>query len=238
MGAAWNFMSYESKDNLLEAVRRESAGMFELAADAEVWMAATGAGHWQLRFFFFNVTATTETYFVGFDAARGDGDPPPLVPLVDMAVHVDRGAQELRSLDREAELQRLHVALDKMLRIEEALTEEDWGLLVPHKYMGPLPAFFYPVAQLVDYAVHTWDIRQGSGRSHAMDGDAAAILLIGQTPSNALGQHLHRHALGHQVMRQPLGVALHAADDRVEVRRQDQDAFHHRASTVCRRRLQ
>ena len=72
----------------------------------------------------------------------------------------------------------------------------------------------------------------------AMDGDAAAILLVGQIPSNALGQHLHRHALGHQVMRQPLGVALHAADDRVEVRRQDEDAFHHRASTVCRRRLQ
>ena len=29
--SAWNFMSPESKDNLLEAVRRESAGMFELA---------------------------------------------------------------------------------------------------------------------------------------------------------------------------------------------------------------
>ena len=24
--SAWNFMSYESKDNLLEAIRRESAG--------------------------------------------------------------------------------------------------------------------------------------------------------------------------------------------------------------------
>ena len=30
---AWNFMSYESKDNLLEAIRRESAGMFALAED-------------------------------------------------------------------------------------------------------------------------------------------------------------------------------------------------------------
>ena len=49
--------------------------------------------------------------------------------------------------------------------------------LVPHKYMGPLPAFFYPVAQLVDYAVHTWDIRQGAGGSHALDGDAADLLV-------------------------------------------------------------
>ena len=68
------------------------------------------------------------------------------VPLTEMAVHVDRGAQAFRSLEREAALERLHVALDKMLGIEEALSEEDWGgLLVPHKYMGPLPAFFYPV---------------------------------------------------------------------------------------------
>ena len=43
--------------------------------------------------------------------------------------------------------------------------------------MGPLPAFFYPVAQLVDYTVHTWDIRQGTGSSHAMDGDAADLLV-------------------------------------------------------------
>ena len=33
--SAWNFMSYESKDNLLEAVRRESAGMFALASEPD-----------------------------------------------------------------------------------------------------------------------------------------------------------------------------------------------------------
>ena len=53
-----------------------------------------------------------------------------------------------------------------MLAIIEGLDAEQWGgFLVPHKYMGPLPAFFYPVAQLVDYAVHSWDIRQGAGGS-------------------------------------------------------------------------
>ena len=35
--SAWNFMSYESKDNLLKAIRRESAGMFALAADRGSW---------------------------------------------------------------------------------------------------------------------------------------------------------------------------------------------------------
>ena len=138
--------------------------MFELAADPAAWTAPTGAGHWEVRDVFGHLIDTTETYFVGFDAVRGtvsaaagtsgrDGHPR------------GRGAQELRSLEREAAIERLGVALDKMLGIEEALTEEDWGnLQVPHKYMGPLPAFFYPVFQLVDYAVHSWDIREGTGR--------------------------------------------------------------------------
>jgi len=176
--SAWNFMSPESKDNLLEAVRRESAGMFALAEDPEVWMAPTGAGHWQVRDVFGHLIDTTETYFVGIDAAVGGGEPPPPVPLVDMAVHVDRGAQAFREVDREAVLERLRVALDRMLGFEESLSEEDWGgLQVPHKYMGPLPAFFYPVFQLVDYAVHSWDIREGSGRPHALEGRAADLLV-------------------------------------------------------------
>jgi hypothetical protein len=60
--SAWNFMSYESKDNLLEAIRRESAGMFELAADPEAWTAPTGAGHWEVRDVFGHLIDTTETY--------------------------------------------------------------------------------------------------------------------------------------------------------------------------------
>ncbi len=43
--------------------------------------------------------------------------------------------------------------------------------------MGPLPAFFYPVFQLVDYAVHSWDIREGTGRPHALEGRAADLLV-------------------------------------------------------------
>jgi hypothetical protein len=57
------------------------------------------------------------------------------------------------------------------------LGPDEWGgLMVPHKYMGPLPAFFYPWFQLVDYGVHGWDIRQGTGRAHGMGGDAADLL--------------------------------------------------------------
>jgi hypothetical protein len=62
--------------------------------------------------------------------------------------------------------------------IFEALTPDDWsGLLVPHFYMGPLPAFFYPAFQLMDYGVHSWDIAEGQGRSRAFPGEAADLLV-------------------------------------------------------------
>src|SRR5205814_4512720 len=78
----------------------------------------------------------------------------------------------------EEALERLRGDLDRMLDIEESLSEQDWsGLQVPHKYMGPLPAFFYPAFQLVDYSVHSWDIRQGSGRPHALEARSADLLV-------------------------------------------------------------
>jgi hypothetical protein len=43
--------------------------------------------------------------------------------------------------------------------------------------MGPLPAFFYPLFQLVDYAVHNWDIRQGTGQPHALSAEVADLLV-------------------------------------------------------------
>jgi uncharacterized protein (TIGR03083 family) len=176
--SAWNFMDYASKENLLAAVRRESAEMFALADDPASWTAPTGAGDWEVRDVFGHIIDTTETYFVGFDAARGDGDPPPSVPLTEMSVHADRGARQFRDLSREEALERLGVALDKMLGIEDALSEQDWGgLQIPHKYMGPLPAFFYPVFQLVDYSVHSWDIREGTGRPHALEARSADLLV-------------------------------------------------------------
>lgn len=178
MGNAWNFTDFASKDNLLEGIRRESTRMFALVEDPAAWTAPTGAGDWEVRDVVGHLIDTTETYFVGFDAARGGGEPPPAVPLRDMAVHVDRGARQFRELDREAALERLRAALDKMLGIEEGFSAEDWGgLLVPHKYMGPLPAFFYPVFQLVDYTVHSWDIREGTGRPHALESRSADLLV-------------------------------------------------------------
>ena len=49
--------------------------------------------------------------------------------------------------------------------------------MVPHSYMGPVPAFFYAGGQLMDYGVHSWDIRQGTGRAHGLPSDVADLLV-------------------------------------------------------------
>jgi uncharacterized protein (TIGR03083 family) len=174
----WDFTNYESKANLLRTVRQQSDEMFVLASAPEAWEAPTAAGHWQVRDVIGHLVDTTEGYFIGFDAARGQGSAPGPLGVRGMDKYADEGALTFRGTSQDELLERLRADLAKLLDIFEALTPEEWGgLIVPHKYMGPLPSFFYPVAQLVDYAVHSWDIRQGTGRAHALEGDAADLLV-------------------------------------------------------------
>ena len=145
----------------------------------EAWEAPTGAGHWQVRDVVGHLVDTTEAYFVVFDAARSKGEVEPAYGLPGMAARVDTQAQALsRSLSRAELMERARADYAKMREIHEGLTEDDWSnLLVPHFYMGPLPAFFYPAFQLMDYGVHSWDIREGTGRAHGLDGEAADLLV-------------------------------------------------------------
>jgi uncharacterized protein (TIGR03083 family) len=174
----WEFMDFASKDNLLRTVREQSDQMLSLASAPGAWENPTGAGHWQVRDVVGHLVDTTEGYFAGIDAARGKGNAPAALGVRDMNKYVDEGAQQFRGVSQDELLQRLDTDRARMIEFIDELDADTWSsFIVPHKYMGPLPAFFYPVAQLVDYTVHTWDIRQGSGMSHAMDGDAADLLV-------------------------------------------------------------
>jgi len=174
----WNFMEYESKDNLLRVLREEASGLLALASGQEAWEAPTAAGHWQVRDVVGHLVDTTEGYFKGFDAARGAGTAQEPLGVRGMDKHVDAGAQAFRGTPQGELIDRLASDFAKMTGIFEGLGADDWGgLQVPHGYMGPLPAFFYPIFQLVDYALHAWDIRQGMGINHGLSGDAADLLV-------------------------------------------------------------
>jgi uncharacterized protein (TIGR03083 family) len=172
----WDATNYAAKDNLLRVLRREADALFEMA-DNGPWTGKTACTEWETRDIVGHLIDVTESYFVGFDAARsGAAVDDPLGVRV-MQDRLDAGAKEHRTLSQAHAVDRLRTDFAKMMEICEALGPDEWGgLIVPHKYMGPLPAFFYPVFQLMDYGVHGWDIRQGSGRAHSLLGDTADLL--------------------------------------------------------------
>jgi uncharacterized protein (TIGR03083 family) len=174
----WNGMSFEGKDTMLRVVRQEAELFFGMVKSDEVWEAPTGAGHWQVRDVVAHLTDTTEAYFVAFDAARSHAEVPPAYGLLGMAERVDKQALGLREVPQAELVERLRTDFDKVMGIFDALGPDEWGgLIVPHFYMGPLPAFFFPAFQLMDYGVRSWDIRQGTGRAHGLAGDAADLLV-------------------------------------------------------------
>lgn len=175
--STWNAMSYEGKETILKVVRDQAEQFFAMVDNDDAWERPTGAGHWQVRDVVAHLVDTTEAYFPAFDAARSHTEVEPAYGLPGMAVRVDQMATALRTEPRPALVERLHGDFDKMMETFEALTEDDWtNLLVPHFYMGPLPSFFYPAFQLMDYGVHGWDIRQGTGKAHGLTGEVADLL--------------------------------------------------------------
>ena len=176
---SWNGMEYDAKDTMLRVVQREADQFFELVERPESWTAPTGAGGWEVRDVVGHLVDTTEAYFVGFDAARSKTELGGAYGLPAMHQRVDEMAQGLSRTVPQAELvERARGDQAKMMEMFEALGPDDWsGLIVEHVYMGPLPAFFYPAFQLMDYGVHSWDIRQGTGRAHGLDGEAADLLV-------------------------------------------------------------
>jgi uncharacterized protein (TIGR03083 family) len=174
----WEFTDFASKANLLRTIRQQSDEFLALASAPGVWEAPTAAGQWEVRDVVGHLVDTTEGYFTAFDAARNGTELPEALGVRTMNEHVDAGARALRGWTQDDLITRLEKDRAEMLAIIEGLDAGAWsGFVVAHKYMGPLPAFFYPIAQLVDYTVHAWDIRQGTGRSHAMEGDAADLLV-------------------------------------------------------------
>jgi uncharacterized protein (TIGR03083 family) len=174
----WNGMTYEAKDNMLRVVREQAEGMFALADVPENWTKPTNSTDWEVRDVIGHIVDVTEGYFVGFDAARAQKEGPENHGLPIMAKRLDERAQDFRELSQQEMMDRIKADFEKMMGIFEGLSEDDWSnLMVDHSYMGPLPSMIYPAFHLMDYGVHSWDIRQGLGQEHALDGETADLLV-------------------------------------------------------------
>ena len=174
----WNAMTYEGKDTILRVVRTEAERMFAMADQTDAWYRPTACTGWETRDVIAHIVDTTEGYFRGFDAARGGSPVPDGLGLEIMSRKVDEGASALRDVPQAELMARLKDDFEKMQAILQPLTADEWtGFMVTHKYMGPVPAFFYAAGQLMDYGVHSWDMRQGSGKAHGLPGDTADLLV-------------------------------------------------------------
>ena len=174
----WNAMTYEGKDTILRVVREEAAQMFALAEQPGAWEAPTACESWKVKDVIGHIVDTTEGYFSAFDTARSGAEADAPYGLAGMHERAGESAQAFGIISQPEMLARARSDLDQMMGILEPLTAEEWGgLIVPHFYMGPVPAFIYAAGQLMDYGVHTWDIRQGSGQAHVLSADAADLLV-------------------------------------------------------------
>lgn len=174
----WDATNFAAKDNLLRIVREEAEEFFALAEKPENWQMPTASGHWQVRDLVGHLIDTTEGYINRWDVTRGGGTAEAIAPITEMAMNANKFALEFRNMEREEALARLHDAFEHAQKMFQEVNEEDWGsFIVTHAYMGPVPAFFYPIGQLMDYGVHSWDIREGLEMPHFMNPDAADMLV-------------------------------------------------------------
>ena len=176
---AVNAMDFTGKDALLEALHSDRAAFSQLVGRSEEeWTRETPCEGWQIRDLVGHMVHNSEDYLERFEGARAGKTFPDPVGLLVMAELEDKGARRFRDMPRDELLGRLSSRSDRLFGIFERLDENQWGSeVVNHAYMGPLPAFFYPIFQLVDYALHTWDIREGRGINHGLGGDSADLLV-------------------------------------------------------------
>src|SRR5215472_3903773 len=171
-------MTFEGKPTILRVVQDQAAQMFALAEQPDAWEAPTACENWEVRDVIGHLVDTMEGYFKAFEIARSGATAENAFGLLVMHEKAGAGGRSFRQLSQQEMMARVRADLDQMMGILEPLSADEWtGLIVPHAYMGPVPAFIYAAGQLMDYGVHTWDIREGSGKAHALSADAADLLV-------------------------------------------------------------
>ncbi len=176
--SAVNSMDYSGKDTVLDVVQREATDFFNLVEDPRNWNVQTRCTEWEVRDLVGHMIDVTEGYLMRWDKARKK-EGVDSVGLLVMSHDLNTHAQSFRSLPRKEAIDRLKNDYTRMMEVFDKLTPEEWsGFMVTHPIMGPLPTLFYPAFHVMDYGVHTWDIRYGLGeKTRRLDERPAGVLV-------------------------------------------------------------
>jgi len=174
----WDFLDPASKGRLLGVLQQEIDEMYDLAAEPARWHSPTACPGWELRDMIGHLVAETEGYLSAFDSARRGVAVEEPVGVAGMAKAADEAARAFRQVSRDDLLERARDDTDRLMHEFESLSDADWsGLMIPERYLGPLPAMIIVEGLLGGYTVHGWDVREGLGARHAIAGDAADLLV-------------------------------------------------------------
>ena len=173
-----NSMDYSGKDTVLDVIRTEAGDFFSLVDDPKNWNVQTRCTEWQVRDLVGHMLDVTEGYLTRWEKARKN-EPIGTAGLLVMADQLNQVAQSFRRLPREEAIARLKADYARMMDIFSKLTADEWGsFIVVHPFMGSLPTLFYPAFHVMDYGVHTWDIRYGLGeKTRKLDERTAGVLV-------------------------------------------------------------
>jgi uncharacterized protein (TIGR03083 family) len=171
-------MTYEGKPVVMDVIRKERQAFMDIINDPANWEVDTRCEGWQVRDIVGHIIDVTEGYLERWEKAR-KGEDANAVGLLVMGRDLNDGALSFRSLSREDAINRWQSAYDKMMAIFDGLTEDEWNnFMVTHGFMGPLPTLFYPAFHVMDYGVHTWDMRYGLGdKLGKLDETTAGVLV-------------------------------------------------------------
>jgi len=171
-------MDYNDKATVLDVVRTERANFYDIIDNPDNWYVQTRCSEWEVRDMVGHMIDVTEGYLAGWEMA-GKGETGNALGLEIMSDRLNEHAQAFRSLSREEAISRLKSDSNQVFAIFDALTPEEWmGSTIPHPYMGPIPTCFYPSFQIIDYGIHTWDMKWGLGdKTGKLDERTAGILM-------------------------------------------------------------
>lgn len=171
--------SFAGKETLLRVLQTEYDGTIAmlLGADDTQWERQTPCEEWQVRDLAGHLLDVAASYLGYFRMAREGYPTEDPHGMRRYADELGEAGLAFRALSRHELVARLQALSDELFGQFRVLDEQGWLSPIPHKYVGPVPAFMMVTFQLMDYAVHTWDFQKALGQPTQINPEAADILV-------------------------------------------------------------
>jgi uncharacterized protein (TIGR03083 family) len=171
---------FQGKDTLIRLIRQEYRQALDMAVatDEESWLAQTPCEMWQVRDIVGHLLDVSFGYLGYFKLAEHGWPTEEPRGMRAYGEGLGNSALAFRDVPKWEALARLDACNEMLFSYFDRLTEPEWaGKLIPHKWVGPVPAFLMGAFQLMDYSVHNWDLRVALGKEALVEQEAANTLV-------------------------------------------------------------